>query len=223
MSDTLVITVCQHDNRPGSNRMLYKAVRVASDIAGMLSHEALSGEPRLLLRGCVSAGYLAANDNFLIGPAIDEASEFFERADGPFIWLAPSAMEVSNRHSETFLERLTPFLMLPYRVPLKSGKRIETLAFSHFCVTSRTWSADRDAVLHELRRGGQETARKLAHTRRFFRHLDRVRTTEEWKAFLTLPREPNLDDLTPRQRLATLMLKAGVPVLEVSRVFRDRS
>ena len=57
--------------------------------------------------------------NFLIGPAVDETASLFELADGPFFWMSPSALELSDEFAETFPDQIEPGLMIRYPVPLK--------------------------------------------------------------------------------------------------------
>lgn len=58
----------------------------------------LNDEPALLLRGCISYGEHMADGNFIIGPAVDQAAEHMDIADGAFVWLLPSALKFYNTH-----------------------------------------------------------------------------------------------------------------------------
>jgi hypothetical protein len=51
----------------------------------------LKGEPPLVLRGCISYGEHLSEGNFIAGPAVDDAAEYMNIAEGAFIWLHPSA------------------------------------------------------------------------------------------------------------------------------------
>ena len=66
-----------------------RAVIVVPDIIRLF----LEGEPILTLRGCVSYGKHICTGNFLVGPAVDDAAENMNDAQGAFIWLLPSAAE----------------------------------------------------------------------------------------------------------------------------------
>jgi hypothetical protein len=47
----------------------------------------------LLFRGCVTYGSHLVRDSFFLGPAVDEAAEAFENAQGAFAWLTPDASD----------------------------------------------------------------------------------------------------------------------------------
>lgn len=119
MSDTIVVTVIVKGPQ-APRRGLYRAMLSASLIAGNIMVEAAEGTPALLFRGCLAAGEIKEEVDFLIGPAIDEAAERCEQADGPFFWLAPSALEVTQSYADTFPDRIEPTIMVPYSVPLMS-------------------------------------------------------------------------------------------------------
>jgi hypothetical protein len=107
ISDTVVIVVTlSHSEIP--ERFLYRALHSACLIAGDIIDEAASGTPAFALRGCLAAGALRIDGNFVIGPAVDEAAHWFEQAEGAFFWLTDSAMAVNNRYAETFIDRLDP-------------------------------------------------------------------------------------------------------------------
>jgi hypothetical protein len=180
----------------------------ASMIAGDIMFRALHGSPALLFRGCLAAGEMKEEADFLIGPVVDEAAERFELADGPFLWLAPSALEVSRRYANTFLSRLEPTLMLPYRVPLNDGRNIKTHAFNYFGVFRK---AD---VRAETRRrlleafGGEPLAPsvriKKPNIARFLDYVERVATDGRWKKKHLVLCRPNWEDLSPSQRMKLL-------------------
>jgi hypothetical protein len=51
----------------------------------------LKGEPRIVLRGCVTFGKHTNEENFIVGPAVDEAAENMEIAEGSFVYVHPTA------------------------------------------------------------------------------------------------------------------------------------
>lgn len=51
----------------------------------------LEGEPPLIFRGCVTYGKHFIENNFIAGPAVDEAAEYMNLAEGAFVWLHPNA------------------------------------------------------------------------------------------------------------------------------------
>lgn len=96
--------------------------------------------PALTYRGAVAYGQFEIDGEFLIGPAIDEAAENHEQADGPFVFLCESAVNMKERgdaaseHIQNLDQRfdyLTSLLSLDafdkrYRVPLKDGSFHDT-------------------------------------------------------------------------------------------------
>lgn len=89
VSDTVIIVVAPRGRRC-TERMMYRAMYSATWIAGSIMAEALSGELPLLFRGCIGAGLMKMDGDFLIGPAVDETASQFELSDGPFFWLSDS-------------------------------------------------------------------------------------------------------------------------------------
>ena len=54
---------------------------------------ALQEAPALAYRGCIAFGEFDMEEGFVIGGAVDEAAEHMEKAEGAFIWCAPSALD----------------------------------------------------------------------------------------------------------------------------------
>jgi hypothetical protein len=94
-------------------------------------------EPTVAYRGVITAGKFVIKKNLLLGPAVDEAAELMNLADGPFVWLAPTAGRLPNDfHNETDHDwnRLT----LDYRLPLKSGQRLPARVLNPFALCNAT-------------------------------------------------------------------------------------
>ena len=53
----------------------------------------IKGEPSLVLRGCVTYGAHLSEGNFIVGPAVDDAAEHLNLANGAFVWFHLSAAE----------------------------------------------------------------------------------------------------------------------------------
>lgn len=89
LSDTVVITVdaphVQQLAPPEKGRLIHAALMVAQKI----SNDLLQMAPPLAVRGCAVYGRFEMSGNFMIGPAIDEAAELHELADGAFLWIPP--------------------------------------------------------------------------------------------------------------------------------------
>jgi len=91
VSDIIMVAVTlRRSDTP--ERYLYRAMLSASLIASSMIDDALHGSPPLLFRGCMAAGLMKVDGDFVIGPAVDEAAELYERSDGAFFWMGPSAL-----------------------------------------------------------------------------------------------------------------------------------
>ena len=55
-------------------------------------------EPYLALRGYVTFGQHSMKENFIVGPAVDEAAVNYEIADGAFVWLHPEATQMYENY-----------------------------------------------------------------------------------------------------------------------------
>jgi hypothetical protein len=204
MSDTIAITVVvKGPNAP--RRGLYRAMLSATTLAGSIMRDALSAQPPLLFRGCVAAGEFLAESDFLIGPAIDEAAEGFEKADGPFLWLSKSALEVSRVYSETFLDRLEPTMFIPHNLPLNDGSSVPTSVFTYFGLTQRR--EDRLIVRRQLLAAfgkgplSKNVLRKKTNAARFLSKIDRLAVSGSWMKEPVVHRFPDWNDLTSSQKI----------------------
>jgi hypothetical protein len=94
-------------------------VDVVVKLVGYAIRSAAGAPFPMVLRGVVTVGQAAVtDDNVYLGPAINEAAELYEKAQGAFVWLSPDANDVSD----VDLERA----LVPYPVPLKGGQVLET-------------------------------------------------------------------------------------------------
>jgi hypothetical protein len=127
LSDTVVI---------GVSVMAESAVRdivpvlLACRLASRLMRSAASAKVPLAYRGCLALGDFRMDGSFIIGPAVDEAAEAMNAAEGAFVWLAESAFAsslwaVRNRTGDELM-------LVEYDVPLKGGNSYRTLAVSPF-------------------------------------------------------------------------------------------
>jgi hypothetical protein len=74
----------------------------------------------------MSHGAVLIDEDFVVGEAVDEAAAWMEEADGAFIWLTPSAV---NLYNTGFPERIAEgSVTFEYEIPLKGGRKIRTLA-----------------------------------------------------------------------------------------------
>lgn len=217
VSDTIMVAVTlTRSNIP--QRYLYRAMLSASLIASNMIDDAVHGSPPLLFRGCLAAGLMKVDGDFVIGPAVDEAAELFELSQGAFLWMAPSAMNINDTYCETFVDRIEPALMIRYPVPLKDGTAPATLVFNYFGLTrpAAGWLTTCQRILEAF--GDKPVCSDIEKKRRnvaaFLDHIARLRQSGEWRKLPFVYREPNIKDLSPQARLMilTLKLKEGVCV-----------
>ena len=204
MSDTIVVTVALK-GRDAPRRALYRAMLSASLIAGSIIWDALYGSPVLLFRGCLAAGEMKEESDFLIGPAVDEAAERYETADGPFLWLAPSAIDIRNRYAETYMDRIEPTIMLPHTVPLKNGDSVETLTYTYFQLTRET-DARAETKRRLMQAFGEGPLTPNVKTKKkniaaFLNHVERIAKDKSWMREDITYRRPEWKDLSVSQKL----------------------
>jgi hypothetical protein len=212
MSDTIVVTVVVKGPK-APKRALYRAMLSASMIAGNIMFDALYGSPTLLFRGCMAAGEMKEEVDFLIGPAVDEAAERFEKADGPFLWMAPSALDISQRYADTYMDRIEPMIMLPYTVPLNDGSESKTSAFSYFTLGHDIHEREVERRTETRRRLLEAFGRdplapgvrsKKQNTLLFLDHLEDIANAGNWREENLTVRLPEWEDLSPSQKLQLL-------------------
>jgi hypothetical protein len=129
LSDTVVLAAPMADVGPQAepsvisvsraDALTHVIIRTAGFMTRMLR---FTGGRPIAYRGALSFGEFAIEQEFLIGEAIDEAVEAERLAEGAFVWLCPSASALMAHTSQPLeLGRL-----MPYRVPLKEGRSIDT-------------------------------------------------------------------------------------------------
>ena len=138
--------------------------------------------------------------DFLIGPAVDEAAENSELSQGPFLWLAPSALELVERDGDTFSDDPVPHLVAPYSVPLKQGKVARTYAFNYFTGPNASSARRTETETRLLASFGPgrlkpDVAAKKTRTVTFLRKLRRFYESGEWMTYLRPTRIAELEDL----------------------------
>lgn len=104
----------------------------------------LEGKPSMVLRGCITYGELAHQENFIVGQAVDDAAENMEVCQGAFVWLNPEAAELYRYAVEVQEETIRllakkrrskllegskqslaePLIVDQYNMPLKGGGRL---------------------------------------------------------------------------------------------------
>jgi hypothetical protein len=187
LSDTIVIALARKDaKRLGGEPTGLPELAVYQACAQTSSILALGAktDPALSYRGCISFGDFEVHDNFLIGPAVDEAASLLDLAQGAFVWLSPSALCKFKVQAENFLKeqvdpteeyavnrhgiKWMPEPYIPYKIPLKGGDYFETYAVSPLArVSSRTERVTLHQRLANTFNGGIDVQIKKQHTLRF--------------------------------------------------------
>lgn len=138
-----------------------------------LLNVAVAEPPRLAYRGTIACGAFEFDDVFVLGPAIDEAAELASRADGAFVWFAPSAMEVHRQFAQfhsymPFFDTLAP----PYAVPMKGGEIIATRSLNPFAEHEpESREVLLDALLSTFASTSDAVRRKRENTESFLREF----------------------------------------------------
>lgn len=129
VSDTVAISACPSEDIQISDQergfLVYAVACAASEITAQF----FSGPTPLLLRGCITYGRHVVRSNFFLGPAVDEAAELSEVAQGAIAWLTRDAeryvsayLDVQRRVTSTQFETL----------PEAGQLEIATIALSAF-------------------------------------------------------------------------------------------
>jgi hypothetical protein len=108
---------------------------VCRSVCAILKAAALC-DPSLIYRGVVTVGKFAIDETFLLGPAVDEAAELMDLADGPFVWLSPTANRLRHVIHEV---QDDPWdnIAVRFRVPLKGGRSLRTHVLNPFVFCSK--------------------------------------------------------------------------------------
>lgn len=97
LSDTIAVSVPvpKTESADSENEEMKKAfsIEAACLITVKILDLFIRDEPALTLRGCISYGEHLVRDNFIVGPAVDEAAEQQDLAEGAFVWLYPDAAQ----------------------------------------------------------------------------------------------------------------------------------
>lgn len=121
LSDTVAISL-QYEERAGETPEKWQTnflVGLICQAVVQVLDLFLKGEPHLVLRGCISYGEHLSEGNFIAGPAVDEAAEHMNIAEGAFVWLLPSA---EDRYMSMSARSYLMMTMLPPEVVVESWK-----------------------------------------------------------------------------------------------------
>jgi hypothetical protein len=120
LSDTLVIASTAKYSKARPEDEMFPLWFVCLGAADAVA-AAAENDPTLVYRGSIAFGEFAIREQFLIGPAIDEAAEAEKLADGALIWFCPSATRAVERISPTNALNKDLRVVRDYPVPLKGG------------------------------------------------------------------------------------------------------
>ena len=120
-------------------------------------------------RGCIAAGEFDVLRNFVVGPAVDEAAEWADEADGAFVWLRPDAVELYKMFGPIRAKR---HIVYPYEVPIKKAAPIRTAVVNPRGDERRPNSKrDLARLLEYFDERKPGVSSKLKNTREFFDHV----------------------------------------------------
>jgi hypothetical protein len=170
-------------------------------------------DPPLTYRGVVTFGRFAIDENFLLGPAVDEAADLMDLADGPFVWLAPTSLWLPHRLTERKAPRWNT-VAVPYSVPLKEGRTIRTRVVNPFAYSANPGQRQRieGNILGALVSPKIDVFVKRDNTQQFF---ERVAVMERIAARAAARRQEQAREEGVRAYVAAV-LPAGEPPTTVA-------
>lgn len=171
-SDTLLLVAFPRDGAP-EDEGLADAIEAIASTVSFLQITGTGGEedePKLAYRGCVAVGEVSVGGGLFVGEAVDEAAEWYEKADAGLVWLTPSAARAAAPSAEDKVPSLVPF-----DIPLKTGN-LSGLVVNPFLVQatqSYGTSGSLDTLEQRLLKpfgesNAVDVAIKRQHTARFF-------------------------------------------------------
>jgi hypothetical protein len=123
LSDTAIIGVQSPEgNSIPEHLLIYAAATAASAVMATATSPTFT----LVFRGAITFGEFAVADNFIIGPAIDDAATDQNSAEGGFVWLHPGCQRRVLGEDEPGWPWLT------WTVPMKGGAAYRTRVVTPF-------------------------------------------------------------------------------------------
>lgn len=169
LSDTIIIAVPVVDEFQSEKAALRDGLALAGALAALYQARALTGSPpHFSFRGALSVGRLALHEEFLVGPAIDEAAEWYESANGAFVVLTPSATSIMQDPAPG----LDDAIVRDWEVPLKKGGVFRMPAVD--CLRPADTHEHRAEMVSNMKESflseDPRVIEKWDHTRRFLEH-----------------------------------------------------
>jgi hypothetical protein len=121
-------------------------VAMCEEIA-LLTRVGALAPPPIAYRGAIAYGDYDIEDNFIIGPAVDEAAESMGKAEAAMVWLTPSARRYGAIFDFAGVQKI-PLPMMMYPVPMKGGAAYETLVAVPFEKTDN--ASERGALIDAI-------------------------------------------------------------------------
>jgi hypothetical protein len=150
---------------------------------------ALAAKP-IAYRGAVSVGYFAIDENFILGPAVDEAAGLMEVADGALVWLAPSAERLKHIIWLKSGVRWSD-LIIRADVPLSDGRMVHMNVINPFALSDAAEAKIvRKNLLGSMGSDRLDVVLKRQNTNRFFRAIDAATRLAAFKKKMVPRREP---------------------------------
>jgi hypothetical protein len=148
LSDSVAISLQYDEDLPPKGRYKNYLVWLICEATIKVLDRFRKDKPELVLRGCITYGEHVSEGNFIVGPAVDDAAENMEVAQGAFVWLHPTAwnkyrqciktteatiekLKDTHDHEELLLIRdlkralEKPLVVDNYKMPLKIGGHLQ--------------------------------------------------------------------------------------------------
>jgi hypothetical protein len=102
LSDTIAIScpyIDQGEAREIEEFFKGFSVQLVVLVAAKFLQLLIYDQPYIMLRGCIVYGEHIIENNFIVGPAVDQAAVSYEIADGAFVWLHPNTFEYYEKYT----------------------------------------------------------------------------------------------------------------------------
>jgi len=132
LSDTIAISLTWKQGEGSKFNQLLTMAMIVQSLMDLF----LKDTPPLLLRGCITYDEHVTENNFLVGPAVDDTAEYMNSAQGAFIWFLPPAASIIEPEIVKFypgIEIITKSMesLFPkYKIPIKGSHYLNTYAVS---------------------------------------------------------------------------------------------
>lgn len=154
LSDTVAIGVSPKSDNPPEDHYKGRLIIHASHLAYMIAVDFLNMTPPLAVRGVITYGNFSVSNQFIIGPAVDEAAELHELANAALIWLTPSCTdyyfairkESARLFSEKGADKAELYLILSAMVETFASP-IEATTFKNKMLNASTEQMDKLAKI----------------------------------------------------------------------------